>query len=120
MAIFIIVGLSLAGTLNVGYDNTLKNLVESTNLSIQTDLSTYQKGDIISINGRSISLEKINLSIENQQGLLVWSEQINVKNDGTFSTLVIAGGSGWDTSGTFIITAESDSETESSTFYFTG
>jgi len=120
MAIFIIVGLSLAGTLNVGYDNTLKNPVESANLSIQTDLSTYQKGDIISINGRSISLEKINLSIENQQGLLVWSEQINVKNDGTFSTLVIAGGSGWDTSGTFIITAESDSETESSTFYFTG
>ncbi|MBM2819111.1 MAG: hypothetical protein HW410_793 [Nitrosarchaeum sp.] len=120
MAIIIIVGLSLTGTLNVGYDNTLKNPVGSTNLSIQTDLSEYHKGDIISINGRSNSSEKINLSIENQQGLLIWSEQINVKNDETFSTLVIAGGSGWEKSGIFIITAESDSETESNTFSFTG
>jgi hypothetical protein len=120
MAIIIIVGLSLTGTLNVGYDNTLKNPAGSTNLSIQTDLSEYHKGDIISINGRSISSEKINLSIENQQGLLIWSEQINVKNDETFSTLVIAGGSGWEKSGIFIITAESDSETESNTFSFTG
>ena len=120
MAIIIIVGLSLTGTLNVKNDNTLKNPLESTNLSIQTDLSAYHKGDIISINGRSNSSEKINLSIENQQGLLIWSEQINVKNDETFSTLVIAGGTGWEKSGTFIITAESDSETESNTFSFMG
>ena len=120
ITVIIIVGLSITGTLNVGYDNTLKNPIESTNLSIQTDLLAYHKGDIISINGRSNNSEKINLSIENQQGQLVWSEQITVKNDGTFSTLVIAGGSGWEKSGTFIITAESDSETESKTFSFTG
>jgi hypothetical protein len=118
MAIIIITGLSLTETLNVGNDNTLKNPLESTNLSIQTDLPAYHKGDIVSINGRSNSSEKINLSIENQQGLLIWSEQINVKSDETFSTLVIAGGPGWEKSGTFIITAESDSETESNTFSF--
>jgi len=118
LAIIIIVGLSFSGTLNIGNDNNTKNPLGSIPLSIQTDLPTYQKGDIISVNGRSSS-EKINLSIENQEGLLVWSEQITVKNDGTFSTLIIAGGSGWEKSGTFIVTVENDSEKESSTFSFT-
>lgn len=118
LAIIIIVGLSFSGTLNIVNDNNIKNPLGSIPLSIQTDLPTYQKGDIISVNGRSSS-EKINLSIENQEGLLVWSEQITVKNDGTFSTLVIAGGSGWEKSGTFIVTVENDSEKESSTFSFT-
>jgi len=118
LAIIIIVGLSFSGTLNIGNDNNTKNPLGSIPLSIQTDLPTYQKGDIISIIGKSSS-EKINLSIENQSGLSVWSEQITVKNDGTFSTLVIAGGSGWEKSGTFIVTAENDSEKESSIFSFT-
>jgi hypothetical protein len=118
LAIIVIVGLSFSGTFNAGNDNDIKNPLGSIPLSIQTDLPTYQKGDIISIIGKSSS-EKINLSIENQSGLSVWSEQITVKNDGTFSTLVIAGGSGWEKSGTFIVTAENDSEKESSTFSFT-
>jgi len=33
--------------------------------------------------------------------------------------LIIAGGSGWEKSGTFIVTVENDSEKESSTFSFT-
>jgi hypothetical protein len=119
MAIIIVIGLSLTGTFNAGYDNTQKNPEASVALSIQTDLSTYQKGDIISISGRSNSLGNIDLSIENQQGQLVWSEQITTKNDGKFSTLVIAGGTGWEKSGTFIIKAKSNSETKSSTFSFT-
>ncbi|MBI2111513.1 MAG: hypothetical protein HYT44_03960, partial [Nitrosarchaeum sp.] len=87
-------------------------------LSIQTDLSAYQKGDIISISGTSNASEKINLSIENQEGQLVWSEQISVKSDGRFSTLAIAGGSGWDKSGTFTIKVENNLETKSKTFSF--
>jgi len=116
--IIVIVGLSFSGTLNAGNDNNLKNPLGSIPLSINTDLPTYQKGDIISIVGKSDS-GKIDLTIENQEGLSVWSEQITVKNDGTFSTLVIAGGTGWEKSGTFIVTAENDSEKESSTFSFT-
>lgn len=118
LAIIVIVGLSFSGTLNIGNNNNITNPLGSIPLSIQTDLPTYQKGDIISINGRSSSA-KINLLIENQEGKSVWSEQITVKNDGTFSTLVIAGGSGWEKSGTFIVTAENDSEKESITFSFT-
>jgi len=118
LAIIVIVGLSFSGTLNIGNNNNITNPLGSIPLSIQTDLPTYQKGDIISINGRSSSA-KINLLIENQEGKSAWSEQITVKNDGTFSTLVIAGGSGWEKSGTFIVTAENDSEKESITFSFT-
>ncbi|MBI2643260.1 MAG: hypothetical protein HYW92_03035, partial [Nitrosarchaeum sp.] len=51
-------------------------------------------------------------------GQLVWSEQISVKSDGRFSTLAIAGGSGWDKSGTFTIKVENNLETKSKTFSF--
>src|SRR3989304_6179075 len=87
----------------VKFDGSQIPMDSSSTLSIQTDLSAYQKGDIISISGTSNASGKINLSIENQEGQLVWSEQISVKSDGRFSTLAIAGGSGWDKSGTFTI-----------------
>ena len=63
-------------------------------------------------------MRKINISIENQNGQLVWSEQVYVKKDGRFSTLAIAGGSGWDKSGTFKIKVDNNLETKSKTFSF--
>jgi hypothetical protein len=117
-AIIIIIGISLSIGSNIEFGNSQIPINSSTTLSIQTDLSTYQKGDIISISGVSNTPGKINLSIENQDGQLVWSEQISVKNDGRFSTLAIAGGSGWDKSGTFTIKVENHLETESKTFSF--
>jgi hypothetical protein len=88
--------------------------------SIQTDFSSYQKGDIISISGNSnLPLgDQVNLSIENSNNDLVWSEQVTVKSDGQFTTLTFAGGSGWEKSGTFTIKAESDSEQITNTFSF--
>ena len=58
------------------------------------------------------------LTIENSNDDLVWSEQVNVKSDGQFTTLTFAGGSGWEKSGTFTIKAESDSEQITNTFSF--
>ena len=117
-AIIIIIGISLSVGSNIGFNDSQIPINPSSTLSIQTDLSTYQKGDIISISGVSNTSGKINLSIENQEGQLVWSEQISVKNDGRFSTLAIAGGTGWDKSGTFTIKVENHLETESKTFSF--
>lgn len=114
-AIMIIIGISLSGPY-VEYNDA--KTIDTSTLSIQTDLSTYQKGDIISISGTSNTSGKINLSIENQDGQLVWSEQISVKNNGKFSTLAIAGGPGWDKSGTFTLKVENNLETESQTFSF--
>jgi len=113
----IIIGVSLSGDY-VKFDDSEIPVDSLSTISIQTDLSTYQKGDIISISGVSDTSGKINLSIENQYGQLVWSEQISVKNDGRFSTLTIAGGPGWDKPGIFTITVGNNLETTSRTFSF--
>ncbi len=117
-AIIVIIGVSLSGIYYIESDDSQIPIDSSSTLSIQTDLSAYQKGDIISISGTSNTSGKINLSIGNQDGQLVWSEQISVKSDGRFSTLAIAGGTGWDKSGTFTIKVENNLETESKTFSF--
>ena len=88
-------------------------------LSIQTDLKSYNKKDLISISGVSDSMGTVNLSIENQNNKLVWTEQISLKNDGQFSTLAIAGGAGWEKSGTYTIKVDNGKETKSDTFSFT-
>lgn len=113
----IIIGISQS-EISMVSDNSKTIDIDSATLSIQTDLSSYQKGDIISISGKSNTSEKINISIENQNGQLVWSEQVSIKNDGRFSTLAIAGGPGWDKSGTFTIKVENNEETKSKSFSF--
>ena len=73
-------------------------------LLINLDQSTYQKADIISISGDTNSHSKsVELSIENSNGVKIWSENITPKNNGVFSTLIIAGGGGWENGGTYTI-----------------
>ena len=86
---------------------------------IETDLISYNKKDLISINGVSDTSGTVILSIENQNNELVWTEQISLKGDGRFSTLTIAGGQGWESSGTYTIKVDNGIETKSSTFSFT-
>ena len=122
LLVIIIVASSIGGPSDL--TSTIKidqNAKTSSSLSIKTDQSSYTTGDIISITGNSkvVFGNQINLSIKNSDGDLVWSEQVNVKRDGQFSTLTFAGGSGWEKSGTFSISAESDSETTSNAFSFT-
>jgi hypothetical protein len=88
-------------------------------LSIQTDLSSYDKKDIISISGESDTTGIVNLSIENKNNELVWAEQVSLKSDGRYSTLAIAGGPGWESSGTYTINIDNGIETKSNTFSFT-
>ncbi|MBC8516582.1 MAG: hypothetical protein ISR81_01025 [Nitrosopumilus sp.] len=88
-------------------------------LSIQTDLESYNKKDLISISGVSDTTGNVNLTIENQNNELVWAEQVSLKSDGRFSTLAIAGGQGWENSGTYTIKVNNGKETRSDTFSFT-
>ncbi|MEO2265311.1 MAG: hypothetical protein ABGW49_05435 [Nitrosopumilus sp.] len=90
----------------------------SITLSIQTDLSSYNKKDLISISGISAT-GIVNLSIENQSNELVWAEQVSVKNNSRYSTLAIAGGPGWEISGTYTIKVDNGVDTKSNTFSFT-
>ena len=87
-------------------------------LSVNTDLNSYAKTDLISINGVSNNTKIVNLSIINQNNELVWAEQVSVKNDGRYSTLAIADGSGWEISGTYTLKVGNGSEIKSITFLF--
>jgi hypothetical protein len=82
-------------------------------LSVNLDQSTYQKADIISISGVSSSnAEQVELSIEDTNDVKIWHETINTKQ-GEFSTLVIAGGGGWENGGIYtLIVEQGDLENE--------
>jgi hypothetical protein len=88
-------------------------------LTIQTDLSSYSHKDIISISGTCTNSEIVNLSIKNEKNNLVWAEQLSIKNNGKYSTLAIAAGSGWENSGTYTVTVDSGSEIKLIKFSFT-
>ena len=124
LALVVIAGASLSGISDVSPTIVNPNPTPNTSksFSIQTDFSSYQRGDIISLSGNSnlSSGNQVYLTIENSNDKLVWAEQVNVKSNGQFSTLTFAGGSGWDTSGIFTIKAESDSEQITNTFSFSG
>jgi len=75
-------------------------------LLVNVDQTTYQRADIISISGDTNSYTKsVELSIENTNGVKIWKEVINPKNDGQFSTLIIAGGGGWENNGIYTLKA---------------
>ena len=119
LVIIIAVAASFSGISDVNPTKVQIPTNISDGLSIQTDLSSYDKKDIISISGTSDTSGTVNLSIENKNNELVWAEQVSLKSDGRYSTLAIAGGSGWENSGTYTINVDNGIETKSSTFSFT-
>ena len=89
-------------------------------LLINIDQSTYQKADIISISGDTNSHSKsVELSIENSNGVKIWSENITPKNNGVFSTLIIAGGGGWEDGGDYLLKAVQGDLKNEAKFKFT-
>ena len=114
LVIIIAVAVSFSGVSDVTPTNSI-----SDTLSIQTDLTSYNKKDIISISGISDTSGTVNLSIKNKNNELVWAEQVSLKSNGKYSTLAIAGGSGWENPGTYTIHIDNGVETKSNTFSFT-
>ena len=115
-----VIAIVAAALLLSNIDSSTSNSVTEikVQLSIQTDLSSYAYKDLISINGISENSNVVNLSIKNQDDKLVWAEQVSVKNSGMYSTLAIAGGSGWENSGKYTIEADNGSEIKSTNFSF--
>jgi len=105
IAIIVIVGFT---AINTPIDSTLSSTA-SNPLLVNIDQTTYQRADIISISGDTNSYTKsVELSIENTNGEKIWKETINPKNDGQFSTLIIAGGGGWENNGVYTLKAVQD------------
>lgn len=75
-------------------------------ISLITNKSSYRDGEKIKISGgiqTMISGMPLALKIINPNGILVYIDQINVKGDGTFETIVTAGGPLWRYSGKYAI-----------------
>jgi hypothetical protein len=87
---------------------------------INVDESSYKKADIISVSGsiESADGKTVELVIENTNGVKIWRENIDIKNNGQFSTLVIAAGFGWDGSGTYVLKAQHNEQENKIKFSF--
>jgi len=102
IAIIVIVGFT---AINTPTDFAVSSTA-SNPLLVNIDQTTYQRADIISISGDTNSYTKsVELSIENTNGVKIWKEVIDPKNDGQFSTLIIAGGGGWENNGVYTLKA---------------
>lgn len=114
-----IIAAVLLGTNEINVGSNAPVTVPSSGL-LDLDQSSYNEGDIISISGKSKKSlgNTISLSIENPNGELIWVEDITIKESGEYSTLTIAGGSGWENSGTYTLKMKHGNESEQTTFSF--
>ena len=107
--IFVGAAAAVAIIVIVGFTTTNQDITMSSSnnpLLITLDQTQYKRADIISISGDSTSdSESIMLSIENVNGVKIWIENIQPKNGGGFSTLIIAGGGGWENDGAYTLKA---------------
>ena len=120
IAIIVIVGFTAIS--QTGTTDSAVSTIITEQLLVNVDQATYQRADIISISGnsKSASTQSVELSIENTNGVKIWKENINPKKDGQFSTLVIAGGGGWENDGVYILKAtHSDLASEIKFKFFT-
>jgi len=120
IAIIVIVGFTAIN--QTGTTDSAVSVTITEPLLVNVDQSVYQRADIISISGnsKSASTQSVELSIENTDGVKIWKENINPKKDGQFSTLVIAGGGGWENDGVYILKAtHSDLASEIKFKFFT-
>ena len=109
IALIVVAGFSIQ-TMDQADTSTNSETMITSNapLAINIDSTSYKKADIISIFGslKSTSTNPIELSIENTAGDKIWNEFVSVKNNGQFSTLVIAGGGGWESNGVYTLKGE--------------
>ena len=119
IAIIVIVGftaINQSGTVESSISSTTNNP-----LLITVDQTQYQLADIISISGDVVSdNQSITLSIKNTNGIKIWKEEIEPKNNGNFSTLLIAGGGGWEDNGSYTLKAVQNDLTKEIKFKFIG
>ncbi len=88
--------------------------------SIELDSGSYARGDIVSISGKTKTATSIvKLAISNPGGQEIWTETVNVKSDGIFTTLAIAGGTGWEQAGKYTVSATYSGTVDTITFDFT-
>jgi predicted secreted protein with PEFG-CTERM motif len=94
-------------------------------ITVSTDQDAYEDGDTISISGlvrEKLSGYPVTLQIIAANGNLVTVQQLDVSEDNTYGTDVVAGGGLWRSSGTYTIKVlyGTESRTAETTFEFAG
>ena len=119
IALVVVVGFS-ASTDQIDITTVTDIIPSSTpQIIINVDGSSYKTADIISISGsiKSADGKSVELSIENTNGIKIWNEIINPMH-GEFSTLVIAGGGGWEDGGIYTLKVKQDDSANKIEFKF--
>ena len=89
-------------------------------LTLNIDKTIYEKSDFISVWG-STEFDSVFISIKDPDGNNVWNESLKPDAENKFSTLIIAGIGTWQTSGNYLVIAESgDNITNVKFFYDSG
>jgi len=100
-------------------DSDIKKSATLPEFSLEIDESSYETADIISISGKaSSSSGMVRLSIQNENRKTVWEENVSIKKNGEFSTLLIGGGSGWENSGKYLLRGEHNEMTNEISFEY--
>jgi len=119
---FILIGVMVISNDGIQLSNNSGPIQSNTvpDFSVQTDNSKYETSDIISVSGKisSSSTGIVRLFVENEKNKLVWAENVNLKNNGEFSTLLIAGGKGWENDGKYFLNVEHNDFTNKISFDF--
>lgn len=125
LAIILVAGVSYSGVSfpdaaddSTTTPTTTTKTPSTSGLSVEVDASSYSLGDIISISGESDSSGDVTLSIINGASQIIWQEEASLKTDGTYSTLSIAGGPGWESAGEYTLRVTQGSVTEEINFDF--
>ena len=101
----VVAAVLIVGAVAINKDNFIEFGTSGEAKNISTDQASYAKGDIISISGTVSAPTSVKLVISNAANEQIWTETVSTKQDGGYSTLVIAGGDGWEKSGTYTLSA---------------
>ena len=126
LAVILVIGISYSDisfesdspTTTTSPTSTTSKTTATSDLGVEVDASSYSLGDIISISGNSKNSGDVTLSIINVANQIIWQEKASLKTDGTYSTLAIAGGPGWESAGEYTLRATQGSLTEEIQFNF--
>ena len=86
-------------------------------LTLNIDKTIYEKSDFISVWGSS-NLDSVFISVKDPDGNNVWNESLKTDAENKFSTLIIAGIGSWQTSGNYLVVAESGDNVANAKFFY--
>jgi len=89
-------------------------------VNVETDQSSYNRGDIIIISGKVNNPQDYDVAVRitNPRAVPVYQQNLGLKNDGTFSDMLIAGDRTSWIPGTFTVKATHNDKSDTSTFRF--